>query len=192
VSTAAAPAAGPAARPSAAAQAPPRARPAPYADPYLAGVGIGIALLLAFVLAGRGLGASGAFDAAVVAGARTLAPSPAASLPYVAAADPTPFLGDWLVLEIVGVVIGAFASAALAGRLRLGAEPVPVTGSSGRLVQAFAGGVLMAVGARLARGCTSGLGLTGGATLSVGAWLFIATAFAAAFAVAPLVRRGPR
>jgi uncharacterized membrane protein YedE/YeeE len=169
-----------------------RARPAAYADPYLAGVGIGVALLLAFVLAGRGLGASGAFDAAVVAGARTLAPGAAAASAYVAAADPAPFLRDWLVLEIVGVVLGAFASAALAGRLRLGIEPVPVTGSTGRLVQAFAGGVLMAVGARLARGCTSGLGLTGGATLSVGAWLFIATAFAAAFAVAPLVRRRPR
>ena len=38
-------------------------RPRPYADPYLAGVGLGLVLLAAFVLVGRGLGASGAFGA---------------------------------------------------------------------------------------------------------------------------------
>ena len=181
-----------AAPPAAAGHAMRRARAAAYADPYLAGVGIGVALLLAFVLAGRGLGASGAFDAAIVAGARTLAPAAAASSPYVAAAEPVPLLRDWIVLEVLGVAIGAFASAALAGRLRMAVDPVPVTGTTGRLAQAFAGGVLMALGARMARGCTSGLGLTGGATLSVGAWLFVVTAFAAAFAVAPLLRRGIR
>ena len=163
--------------------------PLPWLDPYLAGVGVGAALLLAFALAGRGLGASGAFDAAVVAGARAVAPDGGAALPYVAAADPTPFLADWLVLELLGVVAGALASAALARRLRLGVERTGGGGSRTRLLQAFGGGVLMAIGARLARGCTSGLGLTGGATLSVGAWLFVVAAFAAAFAVAPLVRR---
>ena len=35
----------------------------PYADPYMAGVGLGLVLLAAFVLVGRGLGASGAFGA---------------------------------------------------------------------------------------------------------------------------------
>ena len=164
-------------------------RPLPWLDPYLAGLGVGVALLLAFALAGRGLGASGAFDAAVVAGARTLAPDGGAALPYVAAADSTPFLADWLVLELLGVIAGALASAALAGRLRLAVEHTPGARTRGRLLQAFGGGILMAIGARLARGCTSGLGLTGGATLSVGAWLFVVAAFAAAFAVAPLVRR---
>ena len=38
-----------------------RVTPRPYADPYLAGVGLGLVLLASFVLAGRGLGASGAF-----------------------------------------------------------------------------------------------------------------------------------
>jgi uncharacterized protein len=40
----------------------------------------------------------------------------------------------------------------------------------------------------LARGCTSGQALTGGALLSVGSWLFILGAFAAGYAVAPLLR----
>ena len=43
---------------------------------------------------------------------------------------------------------------------------------------AIAGGVLMGVGAKLARGCTSGQALTGGALLSAGSWIFIATCFA--------------
>jgi hypothetical protein len=47
----------------------------------------------------------------------------------------------------------------------------------------------MGFGAKLARGCTSGLALTGGALLAPGSWIFIATAFAAGYATAPLVRR---
>ena len=47
----------------------------------------------------------------------------------------------------------------------------------------------MGAGAVLARGCTSGLALTGGALLSAGSWLFIAAAFAGAYALAPLLRR---
>jgi len=47
----------------------------------------------------------------------------------------------------------------------------------------------MGIGAKLARGCTSGQALTGGALLSVGSWTFVIVAFAAAFLVAPLVRR---
>ena len=54
---------------------------------------------------------------------------------------------------------------------------------------AVGGGVLMGVGAKLARGCTSGQALTGGALLSVGSWIFIATCFAAGYAFAPLARR---
>ena len=37
----------------------------------------------------------------------------------------------------------------------------------------MAGGVLMGLGAKLARGCTSGQALTGGALLAAGSWIFI-------------------
>lgn len=141
----------------------------PYADPYLAGAGLGLVLLLAFVLVGRGLGASGAFAT-------------------IAAARENP-LRDWLVVELFGVVVGAALSARLARRARIAVERGDAVGVRDRLLFAFAGGVVMAFGARLARGCTSGLGLTGGATLSVGAWLFVLTAFGMGFAVAPLLRR---
>jgi hypothetical protein len=60
---------------------------------------------------------------------------------------------------------------------------------SRRLAFAVGGGAIMGIGARLAKGCTSGQALTGGSLLSVGGWIFIVTAFAAAYLVAPLVRR---
>ena len=54
---------------------------------------------------------------------------------------------------------------------------------------ALGGGVLMGVGAKLARGCTSGQALTGGALLSAGSWIFIATCFASAYVVRAVARR---
>jgi uncharacterized membrane protein YedE/YeeE len=168
---------------------------APYASPYLAGVGIGLVLLLAFVLMGRGLGASGAFSSVVTAAVAAAAPSHAAGNAfygrYLGDGAVSP-LEDWLVFEIVGVVIGGFASGLLAGRIRWTTERGPGVSDRGRLVNAFVGGAAMGVGAKLARGCTSGLGLTGGATLSVGSWLFVIAAFAGAYAAAPLVRRAWR
>jgi hypothetical protein len=47
----------------------------------------------------------------------------------------------------------------------------------------------MGAGAVLARGCTSGQALTGGALLSVGSWAFMLSAFAAAYVVAPALKR---
>ena len=58
-----------------------------------------------------------------------------------------------------------------------------------RLAIAFAGGGVMGAGAVLARGCTSGQALTGGALLSVGSWAFMLSAFAAAYLVAPALKR---
>lgn len=161
-------------------------------NPYLAGVGIGVVLLLAFVIVGRGLGASGAFSTAVATGVAVVAPAHAeANVAYAAYVPdgPTSFLRDWLFLEIVGVTLGGFVSALLAGRFRLAVEKGPRVSTRSRLWLALGGGVLMGLGAKLARGCTSGQALTGGALLSVGSWLFIVAAFAAGYLAAPLVRK---
>ncbi len=165
--------------------------PRPYASPYLAGFGLGLVLLAAFVVAGRGLGATGAFASAVGSGVAVMAPEHAAIHPsytqYAGRAGAA-FTGEWLVWQILGVLVGGFLSALAAGRLRFALERGPGVRPRGRVVQAFSGGVLMGLGAMLARGCTSGLALTGGAVLSVGAWLFVACAFGAGYAIAPLMR----
>lgn len=163
----------------------------PYANPYLAGFALGLVLLSAYVVMGRGLGASGAFATAAAATTATVAPDAAASNDYFArylGAEGSPRV-DWLVIELIGVTIGGFLSALFAGRLRRTVERGPRIGDRTRLAHACIGGGVMGVGAVLARGCTSGQALTGGALLSVGSWLFVLSAFAAAYAVAPLLRK---
>jgi len=169
----------------------PDGRGQPYANPYLAGVGLGLVLLAAFVVMGRGLGASGAFATSAAGVAAAIAPARAAENPYFSrylASPHGPWL-DWLLFELAGVVIGGYLSARLAGRLRGEVERAAGTTRGSRLVCAATGGAVMGIGAVLARGCTSGQALTGGALLSVGSWLFMIGLFGAAYLVAPLLKR---
>lgn len=165
----------------------------PYTSPYLAGVGIGIVLLAAYVVMGRGLGASGAFSSVVTAAVTATAPAHASQSAYhaqYAASTGINLLRDWLVIEVVGITLGALVSGLVAGRFRWGAiDRGSHVADRTRIAYAVAGGAMMGIGAKLARGCTSGQALTGGALLSVGSWTFVLSAFAAAFVVAPLVRR---
>jgi uncharacterized membrane protein YedE/YeeE len=164
--------------------------PRPYADPYLAGVTLGLALLAAFVVVGRGLGASGAFASVAASAVEAVSSTTARSNGFFAEhLDGGGPLRDWLVVELAGVFVGAWVSAKLARRLRATVERGPRSSVRERLLAAVGGGSVMGVGAVLARGCTSGQALTGGALLSVGSWLFIAAAFGAAYVVA-ILRRG--
>ena len=163
----------------------------PYANPYLAGVGLGLVLLAAFVLVGRGLGASGAFSSTISWLTSLVAPGHAHANEYM-----RDYLGDgsshplkaWLVFEVVGVAAGALLSGLLAGRARFTIEKGPRVSTALRLLCAFLGGGLMAFGAHLARGCTSGQALTGGALLNVGSWAFMIMVFVGGYAVAYFFR----
>jgi len=164
----------------------------PFSNPYAAGFGLGLVLLAAFVIMGRGLGASGAFTSLVAAGVDAVAPQHTQANTFYSG-----YLGDgstnplmvWLVFEVVGVFAGGFLSAALAGRIRKAVERGPSISPGGRLFFAFAGGVLMGIGSKLARGCTSGQALTGGALLGVGSWAFMLAVFGGAYAAAWFMRR---
>lgn len=162
----------------------------PYADPYVAGAALGLVLLTAFVVMGRGLGASGAFNASAAGLVSVVSPATAASNPWFARyLDGAGPWRDWLLYEIAGVMAGGAASAWLAGRMSRIVERGPGQGVASRLLLAWAGGSVMGAGAVVARGCTSGQALTGGALLSVGSWLFMLSMFAAAcLAAVPLKR----
>ena len=166
--------------------------PAAYQNPYLAGIGLGLVLLAAYVVMGRGLGASGAVGSLVAWVLHLVAPAHARSneffSEYLEGGVGHP-LKSWLVFEVLGVMVGAFVSGALAGRLNRTVEKGPRISVAGRLGFAFLGGGLMGFGAKLARGCTSGQALSGGATLNAGSWAFMMMVFAGAYAFAGLMRR---
>ena len=98
-------------------------------------------------------------------------------------------LRNWLMVEVVGVMIGGFLGALSAGRFRVAVEKGPRISVRGRLLYALAGGVIMGFGAALARGCTSGQALSGGAVLATGSWLFMLMVFAGGYATAYFVRK---
>lgn len=163
----------------------------PHMNPYLAGIGLGLVLLAAFVLVGRGLGASGAFNSTMAWLLSMVAPGYLRSNEFLSdymTGGEHP-LKSWLVFEVVGVFAGALLSGLLAGRAAGTVEKGPRISTAARLGFAFAGGSLMAFGAGLARGCTSGQGLTGGALLNLGSWAFMMCFFGGAYAVALLMRR---
>ncbi|MDP2887032.1 MAG: YeeE/YedE thiosulfate transporter family protein [Ignavibacteria bacterium] len=166
--------------------------PQPYWNPYLAGLGLGLVLLAAFVIMGRGLGASGAFSSLVAVGVDTIAPAHAGGndfyAEYIGDGTKSP-LKDWLVFEVLGVFVGGFISGLLANRVTKVVERGPNISNTGRLTFAFIGGGLMGIGAKLARGCTSGQALTGGALFNVGSWAFMMMVFGGAYAAAYFVRR---
>jgi uncharacterized membrane protein YedE/YeeE len=98
-------------------------------------------------------------------------------------------LKEWLVFEVLGVLLGGFLSGHLAARTVRTVEKGPRVSVRTRFLLAFAGGALMGIGAKLARGCTSGQALSGGATLNAGSWAFMMMVFAGAYALAWAVRR---
>ncbi|MBO6522659.1 MAG: YeeE/YedE family protein [Balneolaceae bacterium] len=164
----------------------------PYWNPYLSGIGLGLVLLLTFLVMGRGIGASGAMTSVVATTASVISPHTTAANDfyqgYLGDGTVSP-LKDWLVFEVLGVLIGGFLSGLFAGRTRIKIEKGAAITTNRRFQYAFIGGMIMAFGTKLARGCTSGQALTGGALMNVGSWLFMISLFAGAYATAWFVRR---
>lgn len=148
-------------------------------------------MLLAFVVAGRGIGASGAMTRFVAWVQHGLFPTATEQSIYFGKyfADGAHPMNDYVVFLLVGLLIGSFVAARLAGEFRVEVLRGPRSSGAYRLVLALGGGVLAGFAARMARGCTSGQGLVGGAELSVGAWVFLMCIFAGGWMAAWFVRK---
>jgi hypothetical protein len=159
-------------------------------NPYLGGVALGLVLLTTFLVMGKGLGASGATFRTGVWAVNAIAPAHVANVPAMSAVteDGSP-LNDWLVFEVVGVVIGGVIASVTSGRFGREVLRGPTFSKGGRIALAIGGGILMGFAAKLTRGCTSGQALSGGAILSVGAWAFMFSVFAGGYAAAWFNRR---
>lgn len=163
-----------------------------YMNPYVAGVLLGLVLLSAIFISGRGLGASGAIKSGVIATVEAAAPWHARRAPFYteyAAEHAGNPLKQWLVFEVVGVLIGGFLSGLVSGRLTWVTEKGPGITSGTRLAFALVGGALFGIGAQLARGCTSGAALSGMAVLSTAGFVTMMAIFGTGYAVAFFFRR---
>ncbi|SMP72478.1 hypothetical protein SAMN06265222_11590 [Neorhodopirellula lusitana] len=148
--------------------------PGPAWSPYVVGGLIGLLSMLTFYFSNKPLGASTAY--ARVAGLIGLqvAPRHTRSLHYFR--DNPPKIG-WELMLVLSAIAGAFLSAWTGGELTGKFLPVMWQDRFGadshllRAAVAFAGGLLMAFGARMAGGCTSGHGISGTLQLAIGSWV---------------------
>ncbi len=163
-----------------------------YMNPYLAGFFLGLILLATIYITGRGLGASGAVKSAVVSTVENIMPGHAANAKfYVEYQDEHPGspMKNWLVFELIGVVIGAFISGLISNRLKFTLDLAPGIKSKTRIITALIGGALFGFGAQLGRGCTSGAALSGMAVLSTGGIITMMAIFGGAYAFAYFFRK---
>lgn len=162
-----------------------------YWNPYFGGFLLGLIIIFTFYITGRGLGASGAMKSTVVTMVDAASPEYASKSEYynkflVEGESP---MNTWLVFETLGVLIGAFISGGLAGRIGWRTQHSPKITRRRRLLFALLGGVLFGIGAQIARGCTSGAALSGAAVLSTGGFITMFAIFGTGFLVAYFFRK---
>jgi len=161
-----------------------------YWSPYAAGTLLGLTLLATFYVAGRGLGASGAFSLVTGVGLNAVTPDYASRLKYFSQylGSPSPLM-NWNLFLVIGVFLGALAGALSSRSFKVMFDKGASMSLGTRLATTFGGGVMIGFAARLARGCTSGVALTGGAQLALSGWIFVIAMFVAGFLVAAIFRR---
>ena len=167
-------------------------KPKPYMNPYLAGFLLGIVLLATIYITGRGLGASGGVKSVVVATVETVAPEHTQNTAFYQSYNEKNPEGPWknfLVFEMVGLLVGAFFSGVIANRVGLKLEKGPRVTNTTRIIAAIAGGALFGFGSQLGRGCTSGSALSGMAVLSLGGIITMLAIFGGAYMLAYFFRK---
>ena len=162
-----------------------------YINPYLGGFLLGMLLLVTFYITGRGLGASGAVKSSVVATIHEVAPEHLQNLEYLDhyVADGRNPLNTWLVYEVLGILVGAFLSGSIAGRLKWKVEHSPKITGKTRILFALMGGLFFGIGSQFARGCTSGAALSGSAALGLSGFITMLSIFGSAYLLAWFFRK---
>ena len=137
------------------------------------------------------IGVSGTYPRMIGAILGELTPEYAAANPYLvkmgSVLKPETFL-------LIGLLIGGFVSSRF-GRARTAAPRLEMVHAGeksdfARYRDAFLGGFLIIVGARIAGGCTSGHIISGITQLSVSGFIFAAGVFASGIATAKLLQKG--
>jgi len=154
-------------------------------SPYLAGIGIGVLCWIAFGVAKDPLGVTTAFSRISSLFAIPLIGAEGVAQNTYWKSMPLHF--DYGVIFLIGLMLGAFVSAAVSKKLQIEVVPTRWIERFGgapikRFVGAFVGGVLVMYGARMAGGCTSGHGVSGTLQLALSSWVFVIVVFATGIA----------
>jgi len=165
----------------------------PTWSPYLAGAGIGAVVCLSFFLCNRPLGSSSAYAKAWGLLEKAVDPAVEEKKEFYREEIPPRF--DGVLMLLPGIFIGAFISAALSGQLHLSWVPLLWASAFGnnaifRILVAFLGGIILAVGARWAGGCTSGHGISGTSQLSLASMVSAACFFIGGIITAFIIFHG--
>lgn len=158
-------------------------------SPYLVGALIGVLSMATFYFSNQPLGVSTAYARIAGLVGDLFSRGHTESLKYFQETRPQI---DWGVMLMIGIVFGAFLAAYSGGEItgrwipRLWEEQFGPSQLL-RLSAAFAGGAIMAFGARVAGGCTSGHGISGTLQLSVGSWIALTCFFLGGTVVAHLL-----
>jgi len=154
-------------------------------SPYVVGAGIGVLSWFVFATANHPLGITTAFENTAALTEQVTVPQAAHANPLITkkVSDGKAPKIDWEWMLVVGVFIGALASAKL-GDDRTEQSVPPLwkwrfgPSVAKRFTATFLGGALMMFGARLAQGCTSGHGISGALQFAVSSWIFVVVIFA--------------
>lgn len=167
-------------------------KPQKFMNPYLAGFLLGLVLLGTIYVTGRGLGASGAVKSVVLSTIVKVAPEHTTNTFFIktySEEHPDGPQKDWLVIEVIGVVIGAFFSGVISNRVGIKLERGPNITNKTRIIAAIIGGAFFGFGSQLGRGCTSGAALSGMAVMSFGGIITMFAIFGSGYAVAYFFRK---
>ena len=164
------------------------ATPQKLGSPYLAGIGLGLTILFGMIVLGNGPGASGFFSRLGAYSLAVVAPDHVASNDYWGPVLDRGLWDYWLTWAVLGIALGGFISALLAGRIKFGIDRGSLVSRSARLAMALGGGVIVGFSTRITRGCTSHH-LSEAALLSLGSWLFLGAVFIGGFAAAFMFKK---
>lgn len=160
--------------------------PGPEWSPYLVGAGIGVLSWLTFYISDQPIGASSFY--ATIAGffGKAIAPRHTENLAYFKKCPPAI---NWGFIFVCFTIVGGAVAALTGGEFTHQWVPPMWRDRFGDSIAlrggfAFAGGALMAFGARLAGGCTSGHGISGTLQLNVASWIAVACFFIGGIVVA--------
>ena len=158
----------------------------PAWSPYVVGAGIGVLSWLTFYFSDKPIGASSFY--AQIAGfmGNLIAPRHTKALAYFK--DKPPRV-SWGFVFVIATIVGGAIAALTGGEFTNEWLPPMWEARFGdsialRAAIGFGGGLLMALGARLAGGCTSGHGISGTMQLNPGSWITVICLFIGGIAVA--------